>query len=231
MKKISLISAVIFLMLMVFPVEGVKAQDKSKEEKEKEMQELIEAQKKAMEEQKQAQEEMMKAIHERHSDLDEIMEEFRFQVDTNDYGRAMRIYTDGARNWFRNSPDRIFVSPDVSVWTPYLSDDSEQTSWDFSKSVKEKTFSQNYTFDVDATAENVIMSVNGDCRAGDIRIKIIMPGGKTYSDILIDEFGNLNWRKSFKISEEENRDKAGSWKFEIKANNASGYFRISIKSY
>jgi len=45
------------------------------------------------------------------------------------------------------------------------------------------------------------MSVSGDCKAGEIRIKIIMPNGKTYSDIIIDEFGNLNWRKSFTISD------------------------------
>jgi hypothetical protein len=84
---------------------------------------------------------------------------------------------------------------------------------------------------VEQTAKNVVMSVNGDCKAGDIRIKIILPNGKTYSDVVIDEFGNLNWRKSFQISEDENKDKTGEWKFKIDANKATGFFRISLQTY
>ncbi len=75
------------------------------------------------------------------------------------------------------------------------------------------------------------MSVNGDCKSGEIRIKIVMPGGKTYSDIIIDESGNLNWRKSFTISDTENKDKSGAWKFEISSSKATGYFKISLQTY
>jgi hypothetical protein len=234
MKRIGLISAVIFLLALVVPLQRVSAQerDRSKEEKEHQMQEVIDAQKRAMAEQKKAQEEMMKALQEQNYDLDKIMKDYRIRIDTNDFGRAMRIYGDAGRNWYSySSPDRLIITPEVNAWTPFLSGDSERTTWDFSKSVKEKTFSQNYTFDVDPNAETVIMSVNGDCHAGDIRIKITMPNGKIYSDILIDEFGSLNWRKSFKISKEENQDKTGSWKFEIKSNKATGNFRISIQTY
>ncbi|HRW84315.1 MAG TPA: proprotein convertase P-domain-containing protein, partial [Bacteroidales bacterium] len=81
------------------------------------------------------------------------------------------------------------------------------------------------------TVKNVTMSVNGDCREGDIRIKITMPNGKTYSDIVIDEYGNLNWRKSFTISETENKDKTGAWKFEISSSKATGFFKISLQTY
>ena len=61
--------------------------------------------------------------------------------------------------------------------------DSERTTWDFSRSVKENTFSRDYSFDVEKTAKSVVIAVMGDCKAGDIRIKIIMPNGKNYSDI------------------------------------------------
>ncbi|HEX7494502.1 MAG TPA: hypothetical protein VF346_09785, partial [Bacteroidales bacterium] len=70
-----------------------------------------------------------------------------------------------------------------------------------------------------------------DCKSGEIRIKIVMPNGKNYSDILIDESGNLNWRKSFTISETENQDKKGDWKFQISSTKATGYFRISLQSF
>jgi hypothetical protein len=84
---------------------------------------------------------------------------------------------------------------------------------------------------VEKTVSNVVMSVMGDCKAGDIRIKIVMPNGKNYSDIVIDESGNLNWRKSFAISETENQDKTGEWKFQITSNKATGFFKISLQTY
>jgi hypothetical protein len=108
--------------------------------------------------------------------------------------------------------------------------DSERTLWDFSKSIKESSFSRDYVFDVDLSS-TVVMSVNGECKNGEIRIKIVMPNGKVYSDITIDEFGNLNWRKSFPVTEEENKDKAGAWKFQINASKATGFFKISLQTY
>ena len=58
-----------------------------------------------------------------------------------------------------------------------------------------------------------------------------MPNGKVYSDIMIDESGNLNWRKSFSVTEEENKEKAGAWKFQIDASKATGFFKISLQTY
>ncbi len=118
-----------------------------------------------------------------------------------------------------------------SFWVGSFDSDRESTSWEFSRRVKEKTLKSEYTFDVEKSSNSVVMSVMGDCKAGEIRIRIVMPNGKTYSDIVIDEFGNLNWRKSFTISETENQDKAGAWKFVITSSKATGYFKISLQAY
>jgi hypothetical protein len=107
---------------------------------------------------------------------------------------------------------------------------SERTTWDFSKSIKESSFNRDYVFDVEKSAKSVVMSVSGDCKEGEIRIKIIMPGGKTFSEVVIDEFGNLNWRKSLTITDTENQDKTGAWKFEIKSSKATGYFKIFFQA-
>jgi hypothetical protein len=109
--------------------------------------------------------------------------------------------------------------------------DSERTTWDYSKQVKESTYSNDLSFDVEKTAKSVSMSLIGDCKSGQIRVRIVMPNGKVYSDIVIDESGNLNWRKSFTISEEQNKDKAGEWKFKIEAEKATGFFKISLQTY
>ena len=234
MKKSSLLLAVIFLFAVVTSFQKVNAQEKSKEEKEKElrMQEAIDAQKKAMAEQKKAQEEVRKALEEQKSVMDEYVRNYRFRLnDSNDFNRAFRIYEDIGRSRSYLNGEPFVITPGIDVFNHGIAFDSERTTWDFSKSIKEATFSRDYTFDVEPTVNTVVMSVNGDCKSGEIRIKIIMPNGKTYSDIVIDEFGNLNWRKSFVISETENKDKAGAWKFEISSSKATGYFKISLQAY
>jgi hypothetical protein len=240
MKKRTLILAVIFLLTAGMSFQRVNAQDKTKEEKEKElqMQETIKEQKKAMAEQKKAEEELQKSLQEQKDAMDEAMRNYRvIWEDSDHFNKAFRIYENAGRNrsYWNGEPfdvikEPFIVSPGIDVFT-HFNGDSERTTWDFSKNVKESTFTRDYTFDVESTVNTVVMAVNGDCKSGEIRVKIIMPNGKTYSDIVIDEFGNLNWRKSFVISETENKDKVGAWKFEINSSKASGYFKISLQTY
>jgi len=239
MKKIRFILTALFLISFCFLSQQAVAQDKSKAEKEKELkiQEEIDEQKKALAEQKKAQEEAEKAMFESQKEIDEAMKEAQRQLESaSKYKDRVRVYRGtGDKPYFSVEP----FDGEPFVFTPGMegfnwighSSDNERTTWDFSKSVKESSFSRDYTFDVEKTVKTVVMSVNGDSKAGEIRIKIIMPNGKVYSDIIIDEFGNLNWRKSFSISEEENMDKAGAWKFQINASKATGFFKIALQTY
>lgn len=235
MKKNSLILAVIFLITMSFSFQNVIGQEKTKEEKEKElqMQEAIDAQKKAMVEQEKAQQEVSKALDKQKVVIEKAMKDAGVKIDEAGINtdRMMRVYENsrGDRSFFNNG-EPFVVSPGIEFYGHSFGD-SERTSWDFSKSIKEASFSRDYTFDVESTVNTVVLSVNGDCKSGEIRIKIVMPNGKTYSDILIDESGNLNWRKSFTISDTENKDKSGAWKFEIGSSKATGYFKISLQTY
>jgi ATPase subunit of ABC transporter with duplicated ATPase domains len=239
MKKIRFI-LIVFSIISFCALSGpAVAQEKSKEEKEKElrMQEEIDAQKKAFSEQKKAQDEAQKAIQESQKEVDKALKEAQEQVEAaSKYKDMVKVYRGtGDRPYFNVEPFNgepfVFTPGMDGLWGLSHSGDNERTTWDFSKSVKENSFSRDYTFDVEPSVKTVVMSVNGDCKAGEIRIKIIMPNGKVYSDIIIDEFGNLNWRKSFNISEEENKDKAGAWKFQINASKATGYFKISLQAF
>jgi ATPase subunit of ABC transporter with duplicated ATPase domains len=239
MKKIRFILIALFLISLGALSQPAGAQEKSKEEKEKElrMQEEIDAQKKAFSEQKKAQEEAQKAIQESQKEVDKALKEAQEQVEAaSKYKDMVKAYRGtGDRPYFNVEPfegEPFIFSPGMEGLYGFShSGDNERTTWDFSKSVKENSFSRDYTFDVEPTVKTVVMSINGDCKAGEIRIKIVMPNGKVYSDITIDEFGNLNWRKSFTISEEENKDKAGAWKFQINASKATGYFKISLQAF
>jgi hypothetical protein len=232
MRRSVLFLTVVFLIVSASSLQRINAQDKTKEEKEKEIriQKTIDEQKKSMADQKRAQEEALQQLQEAQADLDSINVEV--EVEASDLAdKAVRAHVKRIDRSFRFEEPYV-MTPGVEPFYFHAFDgDNESTSWEFSRKVKEKTLKSEYTFDVEKTANSVVMSVMGDCKSGEIRIKIVMPSGKTYSDVVIDEFGNLNWRKSFSISETENQDKAGAWKFVISSNKATGYFKISLQAY
>jgi hypothetical protein len=234
MKKYSLL-LIIFLLAFTTSIQQIAAQEKTKEEQEKEAKIQL-----SIDQQKKAMAEKQKALVEAQDNFDKQREEINGSM------KEYQIYSDSIksdrRNVFINSPrgnrlyniDEPFVFSNGNLSAFYgrsMNSDAERTTWDYSKSVKEKTFSKDYSFDVEKTVKSVVMSVMGDCKSGEIRIKIVMPNGKNYSDILIDESGNLNWRKSFTISETENQDKAGDWKFQITSTKATGFFKISLQAF
>jgi Zn-dependent metalloprotease len=227
MKKIKVLLITIFLISVGSSFQVINAQEKTNDEKEKEqkLQQAIELQKKSLTEQKKAQAEANSSLEDLNNDLEINIEA---TAKDGDRVRALRQRSGGV--WTTGEPF-IFNSDGLEFYGHGFSGDGERTTWDFSKSVKENSFTKEYAFDVEKTANTVVMSVMGDCKAGEIRIKIVMPSGKNYSDILIDEFGNLNWRKSFTISDTENQDKAGEWKFQINSTKATGFFKISLQTY
>ena len=102
------------------------------------------------------------------------------------------------------------------------------SSWNYSRQVMEATFTNE--FSMSASDENSVnLSVSGDCAEGSIAVAIIMPDGKQLSEVLLDENGSLNWRKSFEAGE-NNGWKNGKWVFKIRAKDATGNVRISMNS-
>lgn len=229
MKKLSTI-AIIVIMIMTGFSSSILAQEKSADQERKE--EVL----RAIEEQKRTLNEQTKEIDKRQKELErQLKEDFDIDVDIDDNGENVTVIRRGNRSI---NTDHIYVPgvppvpmvPDAGMIFR-MSDNVQRTSFEFSKSIKENSFKREYTFDVDKTAKSVSMAVSGDCREGEIRIKITTPQGKTYSDVVIDNFGNMNVRKSFNISESENQDKTGEWKMSIDADKATGYFRLSFQTY
>lgn len=236
MKKIKVLLIAIFLLSAgsSFQVTYGQSKTRAEQQKEEKLQQSIENQKKAMSDQKKVQEQTLQDVINSRVDLDSNMNDLQLQLEAvGKEGEPMKIFYNrrGARSFSADAPF-IWSGPEGnSFYGHEFGGDEERTTWDFSKTVKENTFTRDYTFDVEKTVNNVVMSVMGDCKEGDIHIKIVMPNGKSYSDIIIDEFGNLNWRKSFSISETENQDKTGEWKFQIASTKATGFFKISLQTY
>lgn len=235
MKKFSSILIAVFLMSLQSFQQADAQKSETDKEKEYKIQMEIEQQKKAMTEQKKADEEALKALKESHKELEKSLRDLNIEVITEDIeggeeGNIMRIYGRRGDKSFRVDEPFMWSSPPGNIHAFTFGENTERTRWDFSKNVKESTFTREYGFDVEKTAKSVVMSVNGDCKSGEIRIKITMPNGKTYSEIVIDESGNLNWRKSFPITETENQDKTGEWKYKIDSKKATGFFKISLQT-
>ncbi len=225
----------IFTMLLLLPIsfsfQPVSAQERSKQsEKERELtiQEEIDMQKKAIREQQKANEELQKELKGNQTEIENDVRIITPGVPTPpDKSSGVRVFSYPRSSRSYSFDDHFFSAPGNNF---YAEEGGERSTWDFSKSVKESSFSNDFTFNVEKSAKTVVMSVTGDCKSGEIRIKIIMPNGKTYSDILVDASGNLNWRKSFNITEEE-KSKTGEWKYEINGSNATGYFKISLQTF
>jgi hypothetical protein len=236
MKKSVLFLIIMFLITSVSSLQQAAAQEKTKEEQEKELriQKTIEEQKKSMADQKKEQEKALQSLQEAQEELDKSLKDINVEVEVDapdNPDEGVRAHVKRIDRSFRYDEPYVFTPGAEPFYIHAFDGDNESTSWEFSRRVKEKTLKSEYSFDIEKSANSVVMSVMGDCKAGEIRIKIVMPGGKTYSDIVIDEFGNLNWRKSFTISETDNQDKAGEWKFVISSNKATGYFKISLQTY
>ena len=234
MKKYTLFFIIILITMVGSSFQQVNAQEKTKAESENDAQfkQAIEQQKKAMAEQKKAEADIEKHMKRRSIDIQYSSDSLNQELDNEGDERA-KIFMDmprGNRSFNFDMPFE-FTGPDMQGFWGHSMGDAERSTWEFSKNVKDNTFSKDYSFDVEKTSKSVVMSVMGDCKSGEIRIKIVMPNGKNYSDILIDESGNLNWRKSFTISETENQDKTGDWKFQISATKATGFFKISLQSF
>lgn len=237
MKKLSLLLIVVFLTSVPAFIQQVNAQQKSTADKEteKRIQIEIEEQKRAMAYEKQAQEEALRSVQESQKEIERSRNDLNIEVTTEDIhggdeGNVMRIYGKRGDRSFRFEEPFVFTPGQDNMHVFTYGDNTEMTRWEFSKNVKESSFSREYSFDVEKSSKSVVMSIMGDCKAGEIKIKITMPNGKTYSEILIDESGNLNWRKSFTITETENQDKAGEWKYQISSNKATGFFKISLQT-
>jgi hypothetical protein len=230
MKKSSLFLTTVILIAIGLSGKPVFGQGSSATQKENEkLEQAIDLQKKAMADEQRNMKFQMELSRLK---MDSIMEH-------GDNGVSPVIFRRGGRA--SGGPDTYGIMLDQGLTSSGQGSaypafygrggDSERTTWDYSKQVKESTYSKDLAFDVEKTAKSVSMSLMGDCKSGQIRVKILMPNGKLYSDVVIDESGNLNWRKSFSITDELNKDKTGEWKFKIEAEKATGYFKITLQTF
>ena len=200
----------IISFLMAFG--AASAYGQTKEEEEKKKQEHLMQQK--------IQEQEKKALEERQ----------RIKIRNDELERAVRdareAYTEA---WTVGDPMMFSTGTDLdNIY--FIGGSQSSSSLQYTKNVNEASFTKNLSFEIEKDAKRASINVSGTCKEGEIRIKITMPSGKTYTEVLIDEYGSVNWSKTFSI-DEENGTKTGEWNFQVTAKDAIGNFRLSLRSY
>src|ERR1035437_865983 len=158
MKNLKLLLTVIFLFSLGSSFQQVRAQEKTKEQQEADLkiQQKIDAQKKALVELKKAQEDAELSMDAKKSELDSTMTNVRISLDKANLDRE-KIFRDlprGNGSFLFDEP--YDIGPDGQNFFEHsMGGDSERTSWEFSKTVKDNTFSNDYSFDVEKTAKSV----------------------------------------------------------------------------
>jgi len=204
----------ILTLIIIVASGGLYGQTKQEEEKKKE--EMVEKK-------KQQEEEIQFFLQ------DDMQKRGSVILRKNEIEKAIREAREAYPNV--NKVDNYgYVSAGNAPGIYFVGGSNVSSSLQYSKTVKEASFKRDLDFEIEENAKHASIQVSGICKEGEIRILIDMPSGKTYTEILIDEYGSVNWSKSFSI-DGDNESKSGEWVFHITASNATGNFRLSLKSY
>ncbi|MCF8223438.1 MAG: hypothetical protein K9J25_09850 [Bacteroidales bacterium] len=209
-RKLYILSmlAIVFLM-----APGTLYGQKGEEEKKKE--EIIKRQ-------EAKEQEMIKKLEEAGKERERVI------IHSDELKRAVREARESYESVKPEMKGYVFAGSDPEVF--FYGGSNISSSLQYSNNVREATFSKDLAFEIEEDAKRASIQVSGMCREGEIRIIIAMPSGEVYTEVLIDEYGSINWSKSFNI-EDDNGSKTGVWLFQVNAKDATGNFRLSLKSY
>ncbi len=85
------------------------------------------------------------------------------------------------------------------------------------------------SFDVDDNVRHISLSFSGSVEEGAIEIVIILPDGDELKDITIDTSADITFTQTIKIAEDEDKY-YGEWTYSVEADEAIGYYRLSINT-
>lgn len=177
------------------------------------------------EKQKKEQEKLEKEIKEEKLKAEEL---YKLEIlNAKDRRAEIHVLNDELRSVSRSSSG--WTAPYGDVYLGFEGSRDSETL-EYRKTVNESTFTKEFPFEVEEGSRSVSISVSGSCKEGEVRIKILMPGGKIYTEVLLDEYGSVNWKKSFSTND-DNKGRTGKWKFVINSKEATGHFSLSIRSF
>ncbi len=86
------------------------------------------------------------------------------------------------------------------------------------------------TFEIDDEVKKFKLSIDGEVNSGSITVSLILPDGKPYKSLTMDDMADIHWSESFTIKEDETKY-YGTWKYRITTKVADGSYHLSINTY
>ena len=234
------------LVVFLASATGVMAQTKTEKEVKSE-----EAQKKAQvtvsvdgkkltEEALKKELEAVRSINEK--ELKKMQENRSFQEDAIRLNReAVQIHRKSLEDLKEKGFDNYVVVPDVtprtvdfynqfgqaynSVWS-----NRENSSLSISKALSDVTFATDFTYEVKEGNFTISFDVNGTLGAGELKIIMKKPDGKSFQEITMSSLADVNWNQTFRWEEDDQDEFLGKWTISIKADKAKGNYSVRVNS-
>ena len=86
------------------------------------------------------------------------------------------------------------------------------------------------TFEIDDEVKKLKLSIDGEVNSGSITVSLILPDGKPYKSLTMDDTADIHWSESSTIKEDETKY-YGTWKYRITTKVADGSYHLSINTY
>lgn len=98
-----------------------------------------------------------------------------------------------------------------------------------SKKYSGQTVEKTGTFQIEESITQLRLSVHGNVVSGSISVSLVLPDGKPFKQVTIDETANVYWSETINIKESVKRY-YGDWKYTISTKSADGQYSLSINS-
>ena len=99
-----------------------------------------------------------------------------------------------------------------------------------SKEYNGQSIDKQGTFEVDDNTTRLKLSIEGHVNSGSIKVSLILPDGKPYKSLTMDDSADIHWSESLNIKEGETKY-YGTWKYRITTKVADGSYHLSINTY
>ncbi len=231
------------LLLASLILAGAGSFTQAQEVKEREkVSSKMEAEEKARQEEMKAEQELRKALeqskkiqHEEFQRLNEEQAKMRQQV-YETYQKSMEQFQDQK---FRRG---VTVIPEVRIegldrdmfrgfrdqsWVIMPSD---ANAMEISKDLDNLDFQNDFKYELGTGSRSISFSVNGELSQGELVITLVKPNGKTLQKIEISPLANINWNQSLQWDEKDADQFTGTWTISIKADDATGRYRASVRN-
>jgi len=209
-KAYNLNQCMVILFLILCPATMIIAQEHEAEEERKA---VIETEMKARKQMLKAQKEQIKKM------------EHPYRESARENSRSREAYSlrESEYGWtFPLTP----ISPDpLVIRTPYNHSQSQLT---LRKSFNGVTGRSNGEFDVEESVRHFRCVISGSVRTGEIQVILKYPDGKFFKDLTINTSADINYSQSISIKDGDEKKYIGSWRYEIKADEAEGNYMMQI---